>query len=73
MTGFFSFVDFLHKEYTMLPSDPIILLSYVNTQLRDRYASLALFCEEEGADEASLRAALAEVGYSYDPARNQFV
>ncbi|WP_294568958.1 DUF4250 domain-containing protein [uncultured Subdoligranulum sp.] len=57
----------------MLPSDPIILLSYVNTKLRDRYASLALFCEEEGANEASLRAALAEVGYTYDPARNQFV
>lgn len=57
----------------MLPSDPIILLSYVNTKLRDQYASLALFCEEECADEAALRAALAEVGYEYDPAQNQFV
>ncbi|WP_298735921.1 DUF4250 domain-containing protein [uncultured Subdoligranulum sp.] len=57
----------------MLPSDPIILLSYVNTKLRDSYASLALLCEEESADEAALRAALAEVGYEYDPAQNQFV
>ena len=24
----------------MLPADPIILLSYINTQLRDHYASL---------------------------------
>lgn len=57
----------------MLPRDPIILLSYVNTKLRDRDASLAIFCEEEEADEASLRAALAEMGYEYDPKRNQFV
>ena len=57
----------------MLPRDPIILLSYVNTKLRDRDASLAIFCEEEEVDEASLRAALAEVGYESDPKRNQFV
>lgn len=57
----------------MLPRDPIILLSYVNTKLRDRDASLALFCEEEGADESALRAALAEVGYEYNPDTNQFV
>ena len=40
----------------MLPQDPIILLSYVNTQLRDRDASLAAFCDRENADEADLRA-----------------
>lgn len=57
----------------MLPRDPIILVSYVNTKLRDRDASLAIFCKEEEADETALRAALAEVGYEYDPARNQFV
>lgn len=57
----------------MLPRDPIILLSYVNTKLRDRDASLAIFCEEEGADESALRATLAEVGYEYNPDTNQFV
>ena len=35
----------------MLPQDPIILLSYVNTQLRDRDASLA-FCDRENADRS---------------------
>ena len=29
----------------MLPHDPIMLLSYVNTQLRDRDASLDAFCD----------------------------
>lgn len=57
----------------MLPSDPIILLSYVNTKLRDRDASLAAFCAEEDADEAALCAKLAEVGYEYSAQRNQFV
>ena len=37
-----------------LPQDPIILLSYVNTQLRDHYATLAEFCAAMGADQAEL-------------------
>ena len=57
----------------MLPQDPIILLSYVNTQLRDRDASLAAFCDRENADEADLRARLQEVGYIYDAQANRFV
>ena len=28
----------------MLPQDPYILLSYVNTKLRDEYASLSALC-----------------------------
>ena len=61
------------KEDCMLPRDPIILFSYVNTKLRDRDPSLDAFCEEAGADKAALCAALAEAGYAYDPVRNQFV
>ena len=57
----------------MLPQDPFILLSYVNTKLRDRDASLAIFCEEEETDCAALCAKLAELGYEYNAARNQFV
>lgn len=57
----------------MLPRDPIILVSYVNTQLRDHYNDLVTFCKEEDADETALRAALAEVGYQYDPAQKRFV
>lgn len=57
----------------MLPKDPFILLSYVNTKLRDRDESLEIFCEEEPADKAALCAKLAEIGYEYNPTRNQFV
>ena len=31
----------------MLPNDPMILLSYVNTKLRDRDASLDQFCDRK--------------------------
>ena len=57
----------------MLPSDPFILFSYVNTKLRDRDPNLDVFCEEEGVDKAALCKTLAEVGYDDNPARNQFV
>ena len=31
----------------MIPKDPVMLLSYVNTQLRDFYSSLDAFCEDK--------------------------
>ncbi|MDD4851520.1 MAG: DUF4250 domain-containing protein [Gemmiger sp.] len=57
----------------MLPSDPIILLSFLNTKLRDFYPSLDAFCKAEAADKATLCRAMAEIGYEYSAARNQFV
>ena len=56
----------------MLPNDPIILLSYLNTQLRDRYDSLAALCEDLDADEDALKEKLAAAGFAYDSERNQF-
>lgn len=57
----------------MLPQDPIILLSYVNTKLRDRDHTLENFCAVEDVDLAELCSRLAEVGYTYDTNRAQFV
>ncbi len=57
----------------MLPRDPVMLLSYVNTQLRDRDASLDAFCDREDADKQALCAALAEIGYEYNAEQNRFV
>ena len=56
----------------MLPNDPMILLSYLNTQLRDRYDSLAELCEDLDADEDALREKLAAAGFAYDAAQNRF-
>ena len=57
----------------MLPHDPVMLLSFVNTQLRDRDASLDALCDREDADKQALCAALAEIGYEYNAEQNQFV
>lgn len=57
----------------MLPQDPIMLLSYVNTKLRDRYASLDALCEDLDVDQDMLLHKLGAVDYSYDAARNRFV
>ena len=50
----------------MIPKDPMILLSYVNTQLRDFYPSLEALAE-------GLVKKLAGIDYEYDAQRNQFV
>ena len=56
----------------MLPQDPNILLSYVNTKLRDEYDSLDALCDGLDAVPAELSERLAELGYAYDEAANQF-
>ena len=56
----------------MLPKDPMILLSYLNTKLRDEYDSLDALCEELDLERGALEETLRAVGYEYDPARNRF-
>ena len=56
----------------MLPKDPMILLSYLNTKLRDEYASLEELCAALGADQRELEERLAAAGFVYDRARGRF-
>ena len=62
----------LKKEEPMLPQDPNILLSVVNTKLRDEYGSLEALCGGLDADQAELTERLAALGYAYDAENNQF-
>lgn len=57
----------------MLPRDPFILLSYLNTQLRDNYSSLADLCASLDEDMEALTAAVKPLGYRYDAEENQFI
>lgn len=57
----------------MLPEDPVMLLSYVNTQLRDYYSSLEDLCRSLGVDRQALTEKLKSIDYEYEEARNQFV
>lgn len=56
-----------------LPTDPVMLLSYVNTKLRDDYESLDELCSSLGADKDDICRRLAEVNYIYDEDLNKFV
>lgn len=56
----------------MLPSDPMILYSYVNQKLRDDYPSLDALCEDLELDRAALEEKLAAAGFVYDEARSCF-
>ena len=57
----------------MLPNDPILLLSVVNTKLRDQYPTLEALCDDLEEDRQALEEKLAAVDYRYDPQRNQIV
>ena len=56
-----------------LPSDPMILLSVVNTKLRDFYPSLQALSDDMEISEAELKEKLAQIDYEYDGLKNQFV
>lgn len=62
----------MEKEEAMLPQDPNILLSVVNTKLRDEYSSLDALCDGLDAVPAELTEKLGTLGYAYDPDTNQF-
>lgn len=56
----------------MLPNDPIILLSVVNTKLRDCYSSLDALCDDLGESREDIESKLKAVGFEYDEASNSF-
>ena len=56
----------------MIPKDPMILLSYVNTQLRDYYESLEALCTGLELSQEKLEKQLAGIDYEYDVFTNQF-
>lgn len=56
-----------------LPKDPVMLLSVVNTNLRDFYESLEELCDAKDADKDEIIKTLEKINYKYDRERNQFV
>lgn len=55
-----------------LPKDPMILLSFINTRLRDSYPSLEELGKSMDLDIAALKEQLEKFGYGYDSQMNQF-
>lgn len=56
-----------------IPNDPVMLLSVINTQLRDHYPSLDEFCSSCDIDQKKICEKLASIDYVYDPSINQFI
>ena len=56
-----------------LPRDPVMLLSVVNTKLRDYYSTLDVLCEDMQVDKQELIGKLEMIDYTYDAGSNQFV
>lgn len=69
----------MYKMYTtvgmnnmVLPKDPVILLSLINTKLRDYNSSLEDFCREHDLDMESIKKRLSIIDYHYDEKLNKF-
>lgn len=56
----------------MIPKDPVMLLSYINTQLRDFYDSYEDLCKSFGLDPNEVKQKLSMIGYEYNESLNQF-
>ncbi len=56
-----------------IPSDPVILLSFLNTKLRDFYPDLDALCDDLQQDKTALTQKIAAIGYTYDSDKNQFI
>ena len=55
-----------------MPKDPVMLLSFVNTQLRDNYSSLKELAAAYTVEEKDISDKLAQINYKYDENLNQF-
>lgn len=56
-----------------LPRDPIMLLSFVNTRLRDDELTLEEFASQFGVDEVFIKEELDKIDYKYDSSQRKFI
>lgn len=57
----------------MLPNQPMILLSFINTKLRDDYDSLDALCDDFRVERDEIEEKLGSIDYEYDEQLNKFV
>lgn len=59
--------------YEKIPNDPVMLLSFINTQLRDTYEDFDAFVTAFQADKNAILEKMDLIDYAYDEATNQFI
>lgn len=55
-----------------MPTDPFMLMSFLNMKLRDEYASLDELCSSLGIDKDETLQAMAAAGFEYSSENNKF-
>ncbi len=61
------------KAMEQLPTEPMMLLSVVNTKLRDFYGSLEELCEDLEVNPEELKQKLSQIDYVYNAELNRFI
>jgi hypothetical protein len=61
------------RKTDMIPKDPVMLLSFVNTQLRDFYPDFEALCKDKELDSRKIEEKLRSIDYEYDSKSNQFI
>lgn len=56
-----------------LPKDPMMLLSFVNTRLRDDHLTLEEFSVQFDVPASAIEDVLDKIGYNYNNELNRFV
>lgn len=56
-----------------IPNDAAILLSFINTKLRDFYGSFDELCDDLQLDKNIIENKLRSIGYEYNENQNRFV
>lgn len=60
-------------DYQSLPKDPVMLMSFLNTQLRDHYKSLDALADAYELNIEEVTTKLKAIDYEYDSNSNQFI
>ncbi len=55
-----------------IPSDPMMLISFLNMKLRDFYSNLDELCNDLDLDKDEIIKKMAEAGFEYNESQNKF-
>ena len=70
---FWGYVSQFFPDWINVMTRFVKSIVFVNTQLRDFFTTLDLFCENFNVNRSELEAKLKSIDYEYDAATNQFV
>jgi hypothetical protein len=60
-------------NYENIPSNPVMLLSFMNTKMRDEHMNLDELCYDLELDRSEIEEKLGAIGYSYNADLKRFI